>query len=219
MPRRLNLPDSASVAIPDKDGRLFAPSAARNTSAITTQVAKHAPHTGTALELASGTGQHVVELARAIPHLHWQPTEIDAARRQSINAYVAAANLANMAPAADLDATAPGWAAKHCEQSLILLSNLLHLVSAPEAQTLISEAAQALRPGGILMIYGPFKRANNLTSPGDVEFHSSLQAQDPEIGYKNDSDVLGWGTAAGLSHIDTGTMPANNLALLWQRPA
>lgn len=222
MPRRLNLPDSASVARPDGAGRLHAPSAARNAAAITALAAKAAsaaPQSGAALELASGTGQHVVELARAIAHLHWQPTEIDATRRQSIDAHVAASGLTNIAPAAALDATAAGWAATRGEaHAFILLVNLLHLVSGPEAQTLIAEAAKALCPQGVLMIYGPFKRNGQLTSDGDRTFHASLQAQDPEIGYKTDNLVCEWGCAAGLRLLDKVEMPANNLALLWQHP-
>ncbi|WP_372886755.1 DUF938 domain-containing protein [Shimia sp.] len=219
MPRRLNLPDSASVAQPGPGGRLHAPSAARNAEAITACATAHAPTApGPALELASGTGQHVVALARALPHLAWQPSEIDAERRRSIDAHVAAAGLGNVAPARTLDATAPGWAAELSGQSFILLVNLLHLVSDDEARTLLGEAAAALRPGGVLMIYGPFKRGQDLTSAGDRAFDASLRAQDPEIGYKNDGDLSDWASTAGLAAITTVEMPANNLAFLWRRP-
>lgn len=148
MPRRLNLPDSASVAVPDAEGRLFAPSAARNLEAICDLVARHAPAQGGALELASGTGQHVVALAQRLPGLRWQPSDIDPARRASVDAYAATAGLDNLHPALTLDATAPGWGAQVAGQDLVVLVNLLHLVSTPEAQVLISETASALAPGG-----------------------------------------------------------------------
>ena len=96
MPRRLTLPDSASVAVPDAAGRLFAPSAARNLGAICDLVAHHAPAQGNALELASGTGQHVVAFAQRLPGLCWQPSDIDPARRASVDAYAAAAGLDNL---------------------------------------------------------------------------------------------------------------------------
>lgn len=218
MPRRLNLPDSASVATPSDDGRLFAPSAARNAAAIADLVATHAPDTGRALELASGTGEHAVTLARRLPGLTWQPSDIDAARRRSIDAHAAQAGLANLRPAIGLDATAPGWAAAHDGQDLIVLVNLLHLISEGEARILIAEAAQALAPGGILILYGPFLRDGETTSDGDAAFHAALTAQDSEIGYKDDWDVIEWLQQNFLDLVQVVEMPANNMGFVAQRP-
>ncbi|WP_299354774.1 DUF938 domain-containing protein [uncultured Shimia sp.] len=213
------LPETASVAHSADGGRLFAPSAARNTDAIVTLAAEVAPSGGQALEIASGTGQHIVALAKALPHLHWQPSEVDPERRASIDNYVAHAQLENLATAVELDATNPGWSATYCGQSFILLVNLLHLISDREARTLISEAAAALAPGGVLMIYGPFMRDTDLTSEGDAAFHASLKEKDPEIGYKSDFDVLDWGQSQWLDYLDMVEMPANNLAILFQKAA
>ncbi|SFK96621.1 DUF938 domain-containing protein [Shimia haliotis] len=218
MPRRLNLPDSASVATPAPDGKLFAPSAARNVGAIAALLKNLAP-VGNALEIASGTGQHVVHFAQTLPQVTWQPTEIDPIRRASIAAYLVEADLPNVLPPVELDATAAGWGVLHKGQNLITLCNLLHLVSEDEARTLVSEAAQALAPDGLLMIYGPFKRGDVLVSDGDKSFDDSLRAQDPEIGYKSDATVVEWGESFGLTSLNLHEMPANNLALLWQKPS
>ena len=218
MPRRLNLPDSASTATPGEDGRLYAPSSERNADPILALLKHHGPAEGRALELAAGTGQHAAHFAPALPGLHWQPTEIDATRRQSIDSWAKTVDAPNLQPAIDLDATAPGWGANHAGQDLILLVNLLHLISTPEAKTLISEAAQALAPGGRLILYGPFLRDGEATSEGDASFHASLTAQDPEIGYKDDFDVIDWLHEAWLDLVDVVEMPANNLALVAKRP-
>ena len=218
MSRRLNLPDTASVAHPSDDGRMFAPSAARNAADIAALVTDHAPATGRALEIASGTGEHAVVFARAMPWLDWQPTDIDAARRASVDAHAAVAGLPNLRAAIPLDATAPGWGAAHAGQDLIVLVNLLHLISEPEAQTLIAEVAQALAPGGRFVLYGPFLRDGETTSEGDAAFHASLRAQDPEIGYKNDWDVIDWLHANWLDLVQVVEMPANNLVFVARRP-
>ncbi|WP_306006063.1 DUF938 domain-containing protein [Aquicoccus porphyridii] len=218
MPRRLTLPDSAAIANATEGAKLAAPSAARNADAICAVLADIAPGQGRALELASGTGQHVVALARALPGFAWQPSEIDPARRASIDAYVAEARLPNLAPAIDLDATTPGWAAAQAGQDLIVVVNLLHLVSEPEARVLIAEAAQALAPGGMFAIYGPFLRDGEATSEGDARFHASLTTQDPEIGYKDDWDVIDWLQAAWLDMAHVVEMPANNLLLAARKP-
>ncbi len=108
--------------------------------------------------------------AKAMPGLVWQPTDVDAARRSSVDAHAAVAGLDNLRPAIALDATAPGWGAAHAGQDLIVLVNLLHLISEAEARTLIAEVAQALAPGGIFVLYGPFLRDGETTSEGDSDF-------------------------------------------------
>ena len=218
MPKRLNLPVYASYAEPGEDGRMHAPSAARNAADIAELVAAHAPPAGEALEIASGTGQHTVTLAARLPALRWQPSDIDASRRASVDAWARSEGLANIAPAIELDATSPGWATQNGGKSLILLCNLLHLISEPEARILIAEAAQALAPGGIFVLYGPFLRDGETTSEGDMRFHASLRTQDPEIGYKDDWDVIDWLHGAFLDLVQVVEMPANNLAFVSRRP-
>lgn len=212
MPIR-SVPGTASIASP-ADGKLFAPSAARNLASLCDLLADVAPKTGTALELASGTGQHVVGYAERLPGVQWQPSEPDPQRLDSINAYVRQAGLENLLPAMALDATALGWSNQIAPVDFIMLSNLLHLISAIEVQILIREAAQALAAEGRLVIYGPFMRAGELTSPGDLSFHASLTQHDPEIGYKDDFDVLDWCEDVRLTAIKVVEMPANNLALV-----
>jgi SAM-dependent methyltransferase len=212
-----SVPGTASIATSDGGDKLCAPAAARNEAALRALLAPHAPARGRALELASGTGQHVVAFARAFPGLHWQPSDVDPARLRSIDARAAEAALDNIAPARLLDATQPGWSAAEEAPDLIVLVNLLHLISDREAATLVTEAAQALTPGGRLVVYGPFMRSGVLTSEGDRTFHASLVGHDPAIGYKDDLAVQAMATAAGLSLLDRVEMPANNLAFVWAR--
>ncbi len=211
MPRRTQLPPSASIARPDTGARLTAPSAQRNAPAIAAVLARHGPAKGRALEIASGTGQHVVAYAAALPGMTWQPTEIDASRRASIDAW---ADAPNILPSAALDATAPGWGARHARQDLIVLVNLMHLISAAEAQVMLREVAQALAPGGLFALYGPFLRDGRTVSQADASFDASLRMSDPEIGYKDFKDVQTWMQDAGLRPDPPIAMPSNNLMLL-----
>lgn len=212
-------PKTASVAHAGQGDRLIAPSATRNASAICDLLGMVAPARGSALELASGTGQHVVGYAKRLPGLHWQPSEIVAGRRASIDAYAADSGRDNIARAIALDATLPGWGTRQRGQDLIVLVNLLHLISTDKARILIEEAAIALARGGRLVIYGPFMRGGELTSDGDRRFHASLVAQDPDIGYKDDFDMMDLMQAAGLDMVELVEMPANNLALVAEKPA
>ncbi len=209
-------PSVASIATQGDGARMVAPAAERNMAVLCDLLEQVAPHQGRALELASGTGQHVSAFAARLPGLSWQPTEVDARRRASIDAYCQ--GLDNVAPVQELNATRPGWGADWAGQDLVVLINLLHLISEAEAATLITEAAAALAPGGRLVIYGPFMRAGELTSEGDARFHAALTTEDPEIGYKDDFDTIDLMQGAGLEMAQVVEMPANNLALIAEKP-
>ncbi|MGH1368478.1 MAG: DUF938 domain-containing protein [Maritimibacter sp.] len=71
----------------DDDGRLSAPSAGRNAAPIASVLMAHLPQGARVLEIASGTGEHALHMVKQMPHLHWQPTDIDPARRRSIDAW------------------------------------------------------------------------------------------------------------------------------------
>ncbi len=218
MVHRQNLPETASIANYESDGRLNAPSAARNAVPIVELVRKTTINSGKALEIASGTGQHIVQLASALPHLSWQPSDVDAARINSILCWSDDQYLANLNPPCFLDATAEGWAVEHHGQDLILLVNLLHLISTKETKILVEEMSKALNSNGLSIIYGPFMRSGKLISKSDMEFHQSLINTDPDLGYKNDIDMLNLFGEAGLIHLSIENMPANNLAFILQKP-
>ena len=213
-PRKLHLPDSAAVSESAADGRRFAPSAGRNAAPILELLTREAPARGRALEIASGTGQHVRAFAEALPGLDWQPSDLAPQNLDSIRAWAAGAGLANLAGPILLDAAQPGWAAGLGPLDLIVTVNLLHLISHDEARAMITEAARALSPRGLLFLYGPFRRTHGFASEGDVAFHARLAEQDPEIGYKSVDEITAWLRAAGIKEIRTVEMPANNLTFL-----
>ena len=213
-----SLPPTASTVEPEADGRLFAPSAAKNVGAICHVLRDIAPRDGRALELASGTGQHCIAFAKSCPGLTWVPTDIDAERLASIAIYVSEAQLENLTLPVRLDASKAGWSQTTGPLNLIVLVNLLHLISEDEEKTLLREAASALAPKGVFLVYGPFMRGGELTSEGDERFHESLVSTDPEIGYKDDFDVIEWALEAGLGVAHVLEMPANNLSLVLRKP-
>lgn len=212
------LPPSASIAHVSHGAQMFAPSAERNKAVLVDLIRAHAPATGHALEIASGTGQHITAYASALPDLYWQPSEPDAARRASIDCYVAEAGLGNVAPATPLDIAQTGWAAAIPQYDLITCTNLTHLISTPATQSLITGVARCLAPHGRFLLYGPFKRSGVLTSEGDRRFDTELRTADAAIGYKDDLDILRWLGDAGLSHFETADMPANNLCIIAGHP-
>lgn len=209
----LQLPDTGAEVLPD--GRRMVPSAQRNAAPIL-EALLGLGLTGRLLEIASGSGLHAAHMAGPLG-LDWQPTDVEPANFASIRAWAATTNT-EIRPPVLLDATVPGWAQNLGQWDAILLVNLLHLLPAPAAETLLAEVALALTPGGTFCLYGPFLRDGQATSPGDAAFDTSLRLQDPTIGYKDLDWVRGILTAHGLA-FTLQQMPANNLMLLARRAA
>ena len=152
---RTKLPDTASVANSQGGGRLFSPSAERNSTPIINLIKRFAPPTGEALEIASGTGQHIVQLALSLPNLSWLPSEVEENRLKSITAWIKNENLLNIKPPLYLDATETGWSKTVLQSDFILLVNLLHLISLNETETLIDELSKALKKRELLSFTAP----------------------------------------------------------------
>ncbi len=217
MPDRTDIPPVHSQADPHAgDGRLSAPSAARNAPHIVAALADVLPGAGRVLEIAAGTGEHAVALARANPGLTWQPTDIAPERRASIDAWARAEGLGNIRPATPLDASAPDWQAGPV--AAVYLSNLLHLIAEADAANVIAGAARALAAGGLFCLYGPFREHGAYRSEGDARFDAQLRAADPDTGYKSTEWVTETACAAGLSPRARIELPANNLILVFAKP-
>ena len=211
---RQKLPPTASVVHKTRLGQLHSPAAERNVGDIVRVVCEYSPSSGNALEIASGTGQHIVELAAALPSLIWQPSDVDPDRLASITARSSEKQFANLLPPVNLDVTCTAWADLCPKQNFILLVNLLHLVSDDEVELIISGISQTLSPRGRCIIYGPFMRNGVLTSAGDEDFHRSLIEADPEIGYKDDQWILQLFQKQDLQVVKVVEMLANNLAFV-----
>jgi len=208
MTRAFTLP---ALPHPSTDARLSAPATRRNLDPIGAILRAHAPKSGCALELAAGTGEHAVAFSHACPGLAWQPTDIDATRLASIEAWAALYGPDTLRAPISLDAGNPGWSDTHGPVDMILLVNLLHLISARAATTVLTEITRALAPGGTAFLYGPFLREGEPTSDGDARFHSGLRAADPATGYKDLAWVL---DGLGPLTVQVAPMPANNLMLI-----
>ena len=211
MPLRENLPSTASQAKIIGKKKLYSASAARNAPFILEVLSQYLPDKGKVLEIASGTGQHCTYFAEAFCNLEWQPSEINPKRLDSIQAYIKETNQVNINMPLSLDATAENWAKKIDAYNVIIVINFFHLISNKEMKTLIRESSLALQTNSYFVIYGPFMRGGELTSDQDIKFHNSLFECDPDIGYKDDFDILDEIEANNLSPEAIIEMPSNNL--------
>jgi SAM-dependent methyltransferase len=197
------------------DARQHAPATARNRDPILDVLRRLAPPQGTVLEVASGSGEHAEHFAQALPGLVFQPTDPDPARRASIDAWCA--GLANVRPALALDAAGDAWPAGPFD--LLLCCNMIHIAPWSAAEGLVAGAGRVLAPGGLLLLYGPFRRQGVPTAPGNEAFDASLRAQNPAWGLRDLEAVDALAQAAGFTAPGITEMPANNLCVAWRRRA
>ncbi|MCW3480335.1 class I SAM-dependent methyltransferase [Neisseriaceae bacterium JH1-16] len=197
------------------DARLFAPATERNRAAILAVLRRVLPGSGTVLEIASGTGQHAAYFAAALPQLTWQPSDPDAASRASIASWAAEAGLANLLPPLALDVCREPWDV--AEAQAIVCINMIHIAPWAAAETLFAGAGRLLPPGGVLYLYGPYKRGGVHTAPSNAAFDAQLQASNPDWGVRDLVDVTMLAEQAGLRLAEVVEMPANNLSVVFHR--
>ena len=202
------------------DARMHAPAAARNRDAILDVLRRLAPPQGVLLEIASGTGEHAAHFAAALRHLIIQPSDADAERRASIDAWCA--GLANVLPAATLDASAPDWPVARAD--LVFCANMIHIAPWNAAEGLLAGAGRLLGraasgSGGVLLLYGPFRRAGAHTSASNAAFDADLRARNPAWGVRDLEAIECLAHQAGFGTAEITAMPANNLCVAFRRGA
>ncbi len=198
-------------------GAMSSPAVARNTDAILKVLQAHMPARAEVLEIASGTGEHAVAFARALPGLAWTPSDPSAEARASIAAWAGQAGLANLRPALAVDVLDEATWPTGTVQAVVCI-NMIHISPRAATEGLMRLAGRVLtNPGGLLVVYGPFREAGVETAPSNQAFDESLRARDPAWGLRALEDVAAVAEANGLTHTLRVAMPANNLSLLFRR--
>lgn len=197
------------------------PAADRNKQPILDVLQRVLPASGAALEIASGTGQHVAWLAAALPRWTWQPSDTDAAMLPVIAARTAEAGLSNVKPPVLLDVLSSHWPSQGpdfgCTFDAVYCANMLHISPWETCAALMQGCARHLSPAGVLVTYGPYLEDGVVTAPGNVAFDASLRERDPAWGLRRLEDVAAQAQRAGLSLRERHAMPANNLLLVFGR--
>lgn len=197
------------------DDRRSAPHVARNAGPIAEVLREVLPARGLVLELASGTGEHVLHFAHEFPKLLWQPSDAEPAALRSIEAWRAESGLFNLLPPISLDVRAADWPVAAADA--ILAINLIHISSWAATQGLMRGAGRLLMTGAPLYLYGPYRRQDVETAPSNEAFDESLKARDSEWGLRDLEEVAAEAERNGFSLALVAPMPANNLSLVFRK--
>ncbi len=193
--------------------RRHAPATERNRAPILEVLRRVLPPQGLVLEVASGTGQHAVAFAQALPGLTWQPSDPDPGLRASTRAWGVSVGVPNLRDPLDLDAAAADWPIERADA--VVCINMIHIAPWTAALGLFAGAARLLPAGAPLLLYGPFRRDGRHTAPSNAEFDASLKARNPAWGVRDLGEVER--AATGFTLAEVVEMPANNLTVLLRR--
>jgi SAM-dependent methyltransferase len=195
--------------------RLQYPATLRNRDVILDVLRGVLPASGLILEIASGSGEHVVHFANALPGLTFQPSDPDETALRSIAAWIAESGLHNIRPPLLLDATQDDWPVATADA--ILCINMIHISPWRATEGLLRGAARVLPAGALLYLYGPYRQASMVTAPSNEAFDISLKSRNAEWGLRNLEDVAALAKALGFSEPQVTPMPANNLSVVFRR--
>jgi SAM-dependent methyltransferase len=208
----------------EPDGRLDAAAYHRNHQPIWAVLQRLlGGKSGDVLEAGSGTGQHVVHFAEHSPDIIWWPSDLNPQHLTSIAAWRARADLPNIRAVQRIDLAAPGWFAALQENGgprellAIFCANVIHIAPWTVAEGLFAGAAQALRPDGLLVLYGPFKRDGKHSALSNAVFDTSLREANPDWGVRDIADLEQLASRGGLELRECVEMPANNMILVFGR--
>ena len=192
-----------------------APATMRNRDAIVDILRNILPDQGTVLEIASGTGEHIVYFGLKFPDLTFQPSDPDPACCQSIAAWTKREAVTNVLPPLPLDAQAKRWDLP--KPAAILCINMVHISPWESSIGLFEKAADLLDSGAPLYLYGPYLRADVQTAPGNLAFERSLKSRDLRWGLRDVADMNALAERTGFARESLTEMPANNISLVYRK--
>ena len=169
----------------------------------------------TVWEIGSGSGQHACYFASQLPHLVWQPTDLEE-NMSGINAWLEEAQLANLNQPRVLDVNQSVWP---CQEGMeaVFTANTLHIMAWKQVQTLFEKLGSYSKPQALICIYGPFNYNGAFTSDSNARFDQWLKDRNPLSGIRDFEAVLVLAESQGLSLLNDHAMPANNRLLVFQK--
>jgi hypothetical protein len=195
--------------------KCHSPAAEKNRDPILSVLRRILPARGTVLSVASGSGQHDVYFAEALPHLTFQPSDLDDDALASIAIRRAEAGLPNVAKPIKLDASRDPWPIDSADA--VININMIHIAPWRACEGLFRGAARILERDAVLYLYGPMFVEGREPAPSNVDFDRGLRAQNPEWGVRTIGEVERVAWSFGFRLEEMVPMPANNTSAIFRR--
>ena len=168
------------------------------------------------LEIGSGTGQHAVRFAKALPFLQWQTSDLDE-NHSGINGWVKDSGLSNLLPPLSMDVLIADVPSASCDA--VYSSNTAHIMSIEAVQKMFALVGNALAVGGVFCLYGPFRQEGEFNTPSNAVFHQTLRSRNPEMGIRHLESLDDYARDHDMARVRLYAMPANNHIAVWHKVA
>lgn len=198
-------------AVPDSKPHSVA--CERNREPILEVLKQHFAGRRRVLEIGSGTGQHAVHFAAALPEIAWQTSDLEP-NLPGIGRWLGEARLPNLPPPLALDVFGP-WPAAQFDA--VFTANTLHIMSWEGVRALFAALPGVLTEEGVLAVYGPFNYDGSFTSASNAAFDAWLRQRSPDSAIRDFGAVDALAQSIGLRLVEDRAMPANNRTLVWRR--
>ncbi len=171
-------------------------------------------HKRSVLEIGSGTGQHAVYFANAMPHLIWQCSD-QIEYHQGIKQWLTEENLDNTPAPISLSVSTDDWPSNTFDA--IFSANAVHIMSWDNVLDFIHNAIKIINLDGLLILYGPFNYNGKHTSDSNARFDTWLKNRDSKSGIRDFETINELVETEGMSFENDIQMPANNRILCWKK--
>ncbi len=167
------------------------------------------------LEIGSGTAQHAVCFSQYLPGIRWQCSDV-AENLAGIEARIAQQGQGRLGPPIELDVVGENWPVGPFDA--VFTANTLHIMPWGHTAVLLRRASQVLKPGGCILIYGPFHDGGVHSAASNLAFDHSLKARDPQMGVRDALEIKALAAEQGLCAEADLALPANNRILVFRKP-
>jgi len=165
-------------------------------------------------EIGSGTGQHAVRFAAALPTLHWQTSELPQAH-PGIRQWIAESGLTNVFDPVEFDVLSADVEPRTYDA--VYSSNTAHIMSWDAVRRMFELVGRLLRDDGVMCLYGPFCRHGAFSTDSNAAFDASLRARNAAMGIRDLDDLDALAERAGMICTRRYAMPANNMLVVWRK--
>lgn len=192
----------------------FAPATDRNRLPILEVLRREFADVSSVLEIGSGTGQHAVCFAQAMPQLDWQPSDLEE-HHTGMQAWLDEAALPNVRAPLLLDVLVADM--PPASHDAVFSANTAHIMSFDAVRKMFELVGRVLSSGGLFCLYGPFRRNGEFNTPSNANFDDQLRRNDPDMGVRDLEDLDRLGQENGLERRRIYAMPANNHMVVWEK--
>ena len=192
----------------------FSTAAENNKEVIAEQIGLNLSAPSRLLEVASGTGQHAEFCTEKLPHIVWQPSDVEIVESRLRERVVRCGRPTLLEP---IVLNIDHWPNLRPAYDGVFSANCIHIIPPHLLPKYVQGAAKSLKRGGLMMLYGPFKYGGEFTTESNRNFNQWLADRYDGAGIRDFETIDELAADNGLTFLSDQAMPANNQFIVWKK--